>query len=320
MIDMSVIISLAVFVVALLLYGGLLYVLQHAMERRKMTERLKGEAGMPEVDEVAGGTSFLQRARYRTLKFMRVTGNRVVPKKARGDLPNLEMKFLQAGYRNKNVVPVYWGAKALFAVILPAMCLLAKIALFPRHTGAAVLIAIVVALAVIGYCLPEMWLRMKLRARKEKILEGFPDALDLMVVCVEAGMSLDTAIYRVGEEMKLDNKVISDELKLTNLELRAGKSRRDALKSFSMRADIDDVYGLVNLLIQTDRFGTSIADALRSHADFMRQKRYQRAEEAAMKIPVKILFPMVFFVFPTIFIIILGPPFIRAFRMWTAAH
>lgn len=320
MIDMTVTISLAVFIVALFLFAGLMYYFQHVMQHRKMAERLKEDASMPEVDEVAGGASLLLLARQHVLKFMRIAGNQLAPKKAKDDLINLERKFLRAGYRNKNVVPIYWVAKAVFAAVMPVTFLLLEIYLFPRFINTAGMFAIIVVLALIGYYLPELWLRMKLKARKEKILEGFPDALDLMVVCVEAGMSLDATIYRVGEEMKLSNKVISDELKLTNLELRAGKSRRDALKNFSLRADIDDVYGLVNLLIQTDRFGTSIADALRSHADFMRQKRYQRAEEAAMKIPVKILFPMIFCVFPTVFIIIMGPPCIRAFRMWVAAH
>jgi len=156
---------------------------------------------------------------------------------------------------------------------------------------------------------------MKIAKREEKILEGFPDALDLMVVCVEAGIGLDAAITRVGEEMKLSNKVLYEEFKLLSLELRAGKQRRDALRNLAMRTDMEDVSSLVTLLIQTDKFGTSIAQALRVHSDSMRTKRYQRAEELATKLPVKMVFPLIVFIFPSIFVTVLGPAIIQIFRI-----
>jgi tight adherence protein C len=155
---------------------------------------------------------------------------------------------------------------------------------------------------------------MRISNRKEKMQQGLPDALDLMVVCVEAGTGLDAAINRVGEEMKLSNEVLSEEFRLMSMELRAGKQRRNALKNLALRTDLEDVSSLVTLLIQTEKFGTSLAQALRVHSDSMRTKRFQKAEEIAAKLPVKLMFPLVLFIFPSIFVVILGPAAIRIFR------
>jgi tight adherence protein C len=169
-------------------------------------------------------------------------------------------------------------------------------------------------MALAGFYLPGLWLHVKVNRRKEKILHGLPDALDLMVVCAEAGIGLDASIYRVGEEMKLTNKPLSEEFRLLNLELRAGKQRRDALKNMAVRTDLDDLKSLVTLLVQTERFGTSIAQALRIHSDSMRTKRFQKAEEVAAKLPVKLLFPLILFIFPSLFVTIMGPAVMRIYR------
>jgi len=171
-----------------------------------------------------------------------------------------------------------------------------------------------VMLALIGFYLPNLWLHFRIARRKEAIIKGFPDALDLMVVCVEAGTGLDAAINRVGEEMRLSNKVLSEEFKLLSLELRAGKPREEALKSLALRTDLEDVNSLIILLIQTEKFGTSIAQALRVYSDSMRTKRYQKAEELAAKLPVKLVFPLVLFILPSLFVVIVGPAVIRIFR------
>jgi tight adherence protein C len=171
-------------------------------------------------------------------------------------------------------------------------------------------------LTVIGFYLPNLWLSLRISSRREQLLVGFPDALDLLVVCAEAGMGLDAAIKRVGDEVKLSSKVISDEFKVLNLELRAGKSRRDALKNLALRTDLDDINSLVTLLIQTDKFGTSVAQALRVHSESMRAKRGQRVEEMAAKLPVKLLFPMIFCIFPVLFLVTIGPALIQVFRAW----
>jgi tight adherence protein C len=145
--------------------------------------------------------------------------------------------------------------------------------------------------------------------------EGLPEALDMMVVCVEAGMGLDAAINRVGEEIALSNKVVGEEFRLLSLELKVGKQRKDALRSLAMRTDLEDVNSLVTLLIQTERFGTSIGQSLRVHSDSMRVKRQQKAEEIAAKLPVKLLIPLILFIFPSLFVTILGPAVIRIIRI-----
>ncbi len=175
------------------------------------------------------------------------------------------------------------------------------------------------AFAVVGFYLPNLYLLIKTLDRKERIQKGLPDALDLMVVCVEAGSSLDAAITRVSEEMRLDNKVLSEEFKFLTLELRAGKSRKDALTNFAQRANLDDVNNLVSLLIQTERFGTSIAQALRVHSDFMRVKRFQKAEEIAAKMPLKMIFPLVLFIFPFFLLIAAGPAVIGIYQSFHRA-
>ena len=306
----------------LLLVVGLgLFYFQYIAQRQKMLNRLSVEA-KTETDAQDAGTAAPQgRVALRDffLNMTRKTGERFKPGKPE-EISRIENKFTQAGMRNKTGMAIYWGVKFLLMLALPAGFLTARVILWHKPIAPLTLIMILIVLALLGSYLPEIWLRMKISSRQQTIIEGFPDALDLMVICVEAGMSLDSAIYRVGEEMKLSNPILSEELKLTNMEMRAGKSRRDALRSLAARTGVADIESLVSLLIQTDRFGTSIADSLRAHSEFMRVTRYQRAEELAMKIPVKILFPMLFCVFPVIMIIIMGPPFIQAYRLWIASH
>ena len=162
-------------------------------------------------------------------------------------------------------------------------------------------------MALVGFYLPNLWVKLRISSRKEKIQRGLPDALDLMVVCVEAGTGLDAALNRTAEEMKKTHSVLAEELSLVNMEIRAGKPRQDALKNLAWRTDLEDVSNLTTLLIQTEKFGTSIAQALRVHSDFMRTKRFQRAEEFAQKMPVKLLFPLALFILPMFLLITLGP-------------
>lgn len=218
-----------------------------------------------------------------------------------------------AGYRKPGNMVMFYGSKALFAILLPALFLLTN-ALSGQVLSQKETMILIVLSALLGYFAPNMWLHLAIAKRQEKIREGFPDALDLMVVCVEAGMGLDQAIKRISDEMKIRNKVISDEFSLMNLEIRAGRSRQDAMRNLAVRTGVDDVKSLVTLLIQTDKFGTSIAQALRIHASSMRTKRRQRAEELAAKLPVKMLFPLILFIFPCLFIVVIGPGIIRIYR------
>jgi tight adherence protein C len=220
--------------------------------------------------------------------------------------------LLQAGYRGADAVFVFFGIKLYLAILVPllyaALQPLALRVLPPT-------VFLFVLLAVMGFYIPGLWVRIKIRQRQRQVFAGFPDALDLMVVCVEAGLGLDAAIHKVGEEIQWTHRVLSEEFKQLNLGLRAGQSRRLALQGLSQRVDVEEVNGFVALLLQTEQFGTSIAQALRVHADAMRLKKRQRAEEKATQLPVKLLFPLLIFIFPSLFVVILGPAVIRLLRV-----
>lgn len=220
---------------------------------------------------------------------------------------------MKAGLHSPHIVSVFWGIKLFLAFSLPVAFFVVHIALLGLFDPRWVL-AGSFALAFVGFYVPDVWLRIKVARRKEKLARGLPDALDMLVVCVEAGLGLDSAVNRVAEEMKLTNTVLSHELKLLGLEMRAGKSREDALRNLGVRTDLEDVRNLVTLLIQTDKFGTSIAQALRVYSDSFRTKRYQRAEEMAAKLPVKLVIPLILFIFPSLFVAIMGPAAIRIYE------
>ncbi|HEY7493323.1 MAG TPA: type II secretion system F family protein [Candidatus Tectomicrobia bacterium] len=223
-------------------------------------------------------------------------------------LSTLRRTLVQAGYRGIDAPSIFLGVKLYLAILVPAV----YAAIRPLAIGALPTTALLfVLLAVLGFYAPDIWVRMHIRRRRQKVFEGFPDALDLMVVCVEAGLGLDAAIHKVGEEIQLTNPVLSEEFKLLDLGLRAGQSRQLAMLSLGRRVDVEEVNNFVALLIQTEQFGTSIAQALRVHADAMRLKRRQVAEEKATKLPVKLLFPLLFFIFPSLVLVLLGPGVLR---------
>lgn len=247
-------------------------------------------------------------------KLAHSVGNRIGPKDE-AELSHMQTMFLQAGLRSRNAVAIFFGLKVLVAALLLICFLLYRLITIDELSMIQVT-TVAILITGIGFYLPNFWLNIAIARRREKMVLGFPEALDLLVVCAEAGMGLDGALKRVGEEMRLNNRVVSDEFRTLNLELRAGKSRRDALRNLATRAGLEDVNSLITLLIQTDRFGTSVAQALRVHADSMRTKRTQRVEEIAAKLPVKLLFPTIFCIFPSLFLVILGPALIQVFRMW----
>jgi tight adherence protein C len=185
-----------------------------------------------------------------------------------------------------------------------------------REPWEAVQVAVWPALA--AFILPRTWLRRRIAARQEAIRRSLPDALDLLVVCVEAGLGLDSAILRVGQEMELGHRALSDELKAMTLELRAGKLRQDAFRDMAGRIGLEDVNSLVAVLVQTESFGTSVSRALRVFAEDMRLKRFHRAEEIAARLPVKISIPLILFIFPSIFVAMLGPVVIQIIGLLSA--
>ncbi len=220
-------------------------------------------------------------------------------------------RLINAGYRSDEAPTIYFGAKAALAVALPLLVFFLAIAEAREQLPILLMLA-----AALGYLAPSVFLILRIRERKRQIFEAFPDALDLMVVCVEAGLGLDAAIAKVGEEIGKASSALGDEFRIVNLELRAGLTRDQALRNLALRTGVEDIDALVAMLIQSDKFGTSIADALRVHAEGMRTKRMLRAEEAAQKLPVKLVFPVVFLIFPALFLVLLGPSILTLARMF----
>lgn len=219
------------------------------------------------------------------------------------EMGKLQMRLVRAGYRSHDAVVVFFGLRIGVALLL--------FGVFGSPLLMRPNLLIALAGAGLGYLLPSMLLGRLERRRQHRIRMGLPDALDLLVVSVEAGLGLDQAIQRVGEEMAFAHRELSEELRLVNLELRAGKGRTDALRALADRTGVDDLSSLVAMLVQTDRFGTSVAQSLRVHAETMRTKRRQRAEEAAAKTGVKMVFPLVFCIFPAIWVVTIGPAAIK---------
>ncbi len=225
----------------------------------------------------------------------------------------LRIRFMNAGFRGPGAPTVYFTAKTILAIALPALWYVyAKIGgvkLSPQ-----LMMVTLVAASAIGYYLPNLVLSRLVARRQREIFEHFPDAIDLTTVCVEAGLGLDAAMVRVAEEMEMNSLPLAAELHLVTLEMRAGSPKDKALRNLALRTGVEEVDTLVAMLIQADRFGTSIADSLRVHAESLRTKRRLRAEEAAAKIPLKLLFPLIFCIFPSMLLVLLGPSFIHIYR------
>jgi tight adherence protein C len=224
------------------------------------------------------------------------------------ELPELRRRMIQAGYQNPGAPSLFTGARIAIPLLLGALGLL----LVPSRGGMGLLA--VIFLAALGWVAPSFWLDKRIKKRQKEIRQALADALDLMVTCVEAGLGINQAIMRVSEEIRHISVALSQELAMVNFEIRAGRPREEALRNLGERTGVDDLRELTSMLIQTDRFGTSVAQALRVHSDTMRVKRRQRAEEEAAKTTIKILFPLLFCIFPGLFVVIIGPGGIRIYE------
>lgn len=227
---------------------------------------------------------------------------------------NLRIRFMNAGYREGSVVTLYFIAKSVLAILF-ASVFFVYMGFTGKSMATSNYLLIMLTGAALGYYLPNIFLARRIESRQREIFENFPDATDLMLVCVESGLGLDAALIRVGEEMRLRSRVLADELHLVTLELRAGSTKERALKNLAMRTGVEQVDSLVAMLVQAERFGTSIGDSLRVYANELRTKRRLRAEETAAKIPLKLLFPLIFFIFPSLLLVLLGPAFIQIYRI-----
>ncbi|HET9178236.1 MAG TPA: type II secretion system F family protein [Terriglobia bacterium] len=230
------------------------------------------------------------------------------------DLSATKLMLVRAGYRRPEALMALRGAKVLLPIIFAIIVYVSGLA--ESNNGMFVWILALVA----GFLLPDMWLSRRVRKRQTILRKALPDALDLLVVCIEAGLGLDQAFMRVSQELRITHPELCGELDLVNAQIRVGRTRIESMRELASRTGVDDIKALVAMLIQTDRFGTSVSQSLRVHADDMRLKRRQRAEEAAAKTPVKMVPPLVFFIFPALFVVILGPAIITIFRQFIGIH
>jgi tight adherence protein C len=287
---------IAVFAFVALTTGSLVY---SALERRSPVRR-RVEALRPAMAGAAGPGSIdaIQEPLPAALRKIQA----FIPRSP-SDMTRLQRRLARAGYHRTAHAVWYGLAQIGFAVaggLLPIVIL--------GWEGGRLLAVLGV---IAGFLVPSVVVERRIKNRQKRIRNGLPDALDLFIVCLEAGLSLDQAILKSAQELRSAHPDLAEELRFVNVEGRAGKPRLEALKNFAKRTQVDDVRALVAMLVQTDRFGTSVAQALRTHAEESRTKRRQRAEERAAKIGVKMVFPLVFFLFPAFFVVVIGPAVIR---------
>lgn len=295
--------TIAVVVLFVSIGGAIAYVTLDVLQRRAPARR--------RLRNAAGGAVLAADLPLATdqLDPRLARANRFLPKSPK-DMTRLQKRMALAGYRGSTPTLVY----SIIELGLPVTLLLVGVILLGPGRG----LLLGGLTAIIGYMLPGFWLSRQIEKRKKLIANGLPDALDLLIVCVEAGMGLDQAIAKAAEELAVSHGPLAEELTVITTEIRAGKPRLDAFKNFADRTKVEDVRQLVAILVQTDRFGTSISQALRTQAEVSRTKRRQRAEERAQKLGVKLVFPLVFFLFPAMYIVTLGPAIIKFARFFAA--
>ena len=275
--------------------------------RRRLDDRLDDVRTGLDAEQIIPDELWERRLPW----YLRVFGlfSVLLPGQAHND--TMRWELAQGGYRAFDAPPVFVGLRVLSTVGIGLASFMVTTAL---HRPQSELIMLTVVGIAIGYMGPMAFLRWKQAKRREEITMALPDALDLMVICVEAGLGLNAALLNVGREIRLNSVELSDELRMVNSEMRAGVARLEALRNLAIRTGVDEVRALVAVLVQSDRFGTSIAQALRTHAQSLRTRRRQRAEEAARKTPVKMVFPLVFCIFPELLVVILAPGMLQLFR------
>jgi tight adherence protein C len=270
--------------------------------RRRLSEVVGGTAAAPFRRE-----SVLTEAPSQLARRVRA----FVPKSPQ-HMNDIQRMMASAGYHGEWPAILFSGVQ----LVLPVVVFLTIIAVF--GLGAPLLIGAIAA--AVAYYVPMLWLGRRIDDRRREIRNGLPDAIDLLIVCLEAGSGIDQALARVAEELQIAYPALARELELIGSETRAGKPRMEAFKNFAERTKVEDVRSLVSMLVQTDRFGTSLGQALRTHADTSRTKRRQRAEERAAKLGVKLLFPLVFCLFPAFFTVVLGPALVQIYRQFVVTN
>ncbi len=282
----------AFFVIFLLIgSGGLLLFYREAMLQRLsavVTPRAKHATLLTNIQQAGS-----------SLRGMVEHAERVLPK-SQAEVSVVQQRLIRAGYRKESAAKAFYGVKVLLPL---SLCLLVLVTGLGRQSP---FFAYAAALGL-GFLAPDFWLGRRISIRQSRIRRGLPDVLDLLVICVEAGLGLDQATARTTEELRLGQPAISDELSVVVLEQRAGRPRSDAWRNFADRSGVDSVRNLVSVLAQSEQFGTSIAKTLRIHSETLRTQRRQKVEEQAAKTTIKLIFPLVFFIFPSLFLVTLGP-------------
>lgn len=295
------------FVLALFFTGiaSVLFFLMYLLIPKKTTAQERLEAFIPQAEEV----SLMEKSYTPWQSFLAGIGKRIpIGPQYEGKYG----KYLVAAGLRKNKVVIFIGAKIFLAVILPVVYLFLYGLPIEKDQNLRMLISLI--FAVIGFLVPSYWLTNKVKKRQMTIFHDLPDVLDLMTICVEAGISLDAAMIKVSEDSEFRKSPLITEMKIAVQETRAGKPRIEALRDMGERAMVDDLKSFAAMLIQTEKLGTSLAQAMRVFSDTLRTIRRQVAEEAAAKVAVKLLFPLVFFIFPALLVVILGPGMIRIIK------
>lgn len=298
-----------VFVAAFGAALGVLTIFAPNRARHRVDQLMGGTAPLPTGADPAAGGEWLERL----ARWARPVSQLSVPKEG-WDHSQLRVRFMNAGWRGASAPPLYFAAKTMLALALPVfgLGLASGHPAFQAHGAMTGLLAV---LAAAGYYFPNLVLARRVEARRRAVFEEFPDVIDLLTVCVEAGLGLDAAMMRVSNELSLRCPVMADELQLMLLELRSGFSKDKALSNLALRTGVEDVDSFASMLVQADRFGTSLGDSLRVLSDMLRTRRRMRAEEKAAKIALKLLFPLIFMIFPTLLVVLLGPAFIQIYRV-----
>jgi tight adherence protein C len=263
------------------------------------------ELGKPQGGGVLKSAAVVQVSRPGA----RLGWSRMIPRSPK-DMNRIQRNLAVAGIRGPGGAAVYAAAELLLPVLF-ALIAVSFLGIHSRTAWAGAAFA-----ALVGFLLPGLVLDRLIAVRRKQIRHALPDVLDLLIVCLEAGSSLDQAIVKASEELEIAYPAMADELRTLNLETRAGKSRLEAFRNLAQRTKVDDVRALVAMLVQTDRFGTSVSQALRTFADSLRTRRRQEAEEKAAKVGVKLVFPLVLCLFPAFFVVALGPAMLRLFAMF----
>ncbi|WP_342118942.1 type II secretion system F family protein [Pseudoduganella sp. OTU4001] len=292
--------EILVLLLVFLVVSGLAWWAMLALSSGALRERLKSFTGAADAAQASGQGEWIEKVARVAEPFSRLS----LPEDG-WERSALRTRFMNAGWRHHAAPRLYFAAKTLLALGLPAVMALL---LAGRNSHLALILC---AGAGIGYYLPNGILARRAQRRQRDIFECLPDALDLLTICVEAGLSMERALTKVAGEIHIKSLPLAQELQLVLMEMRSGFSKERALRNFALRSGVEDVDALVAMLVQAERFGTSMGDSLRVHADNLRRKRAVVAQEAAAKVALKLLFPLIFCIFPALMIVLLGPASIQ---------